>query len=240
MGESSVTKEKNTKMKKILEYLDLKTILIIALIILVLFMRMCEGSGEESDVEIVNIDGKKYEVVKHEIDTIIVPVEHTVFKEGKTIYRDTVIYVEIPSNVDTGAILKAYFSKVVYQDTLKLKDSLGYIAIRDTITRNSILNRYFDAKVNKTTIKETLIVKEPAVNQLYIGGVAGFDKTNIVNFLGPNFTLKTKEDKMYSLGVGYGLNNNISVQAGMSWKISLKKKTKKNKKKKTKKNEKNK
>ena len=59
---------------------------------------------------------------------------------------------------------------------LDISDSLCYITIKDTITKNSILNRLYDANVNKTTIKETLIVKDPPVNEVYIGGVAGFDK----------------------------------------------------------------
>lgn len=210
-------------MTKYLKIFDLKTLLILGLIIVILLMRMCDG-GNENDKKIVKIDGKKYEVVKHTIDTVIVPVKQTVFKEGKTIYKDVPIYVNVPPDVDTNQILKDFYSKVVYKDTIKLKDSLGYITITDTITKNSILNRLLDANINKTTVKETMIVKELPNNQVYIGGVVGFDRTNIVNFFGPNLVLKTKKDKMFSLGVGYGLNKNLNIQTGMYWKISLKKK----------------
>ena len=225
MGKSFVTKKKNKQMKKIFEYIDLKTLLIVGLVIVILFMRMCEGNGEEGK-NIVKIDGKKYEVIKHTIDTVIVPVQQTVYKKGETIYREKIVEIEKPIkiDIDTTKILEEFYSKFVYKDTLKLKDSLGYISVIDTITQNKILGRLFDAHINKTTIKETLIVKDLPNNQVYIGGVAGFDKTNIVNFLGPNLVLKTKKDKMFSLGVGYGLNNNLSVQAGMYWKLSFKKK----------------
>lgn len=210
-------------MTKHLKIFDLKTLLIIGLIVVILLMRMCDGETD-NEKKIVKIDGKKYEVIKHTVDTVIVPVKQTVYKEGKTIYKDNPIYINVPSDVDTTKILKEFYSKVVYKDTLKLKDSLGYIAITDTITKNSILNRLFDANINKTTVKETMIVKEIPRNQVYAGGVVGFDRTNIVNFLGPNLVLKTKKDKMFSFGVGYGLNKNLSVQTGMYWKISLKKK----------------
>lgn len=212
-------------MKTILEKIDLKTLLIIGLIVVIFLMRMCDGESEK-DKKIIKVDGKKYEVIKHTIDTIIVPVKQTVYKEGKTIYKEVPIYIQYPpeTKIDTAQILKEFYSKVVYKDTLKLKDSLGYITITDTITKNSILNRLFEANVNKTTVKETLIVKDLPTNQVYVGGVVGFDRTNIVNFVGPNFVLKTKKDKMFSFGFGYGLNNNVSVQAGMYWKISLKKK----------------
>jgi hypothetical protein len=202
---------------------DLKTLLIICLVFVIFLMRMCGGESPEVDPKIIKIDGKKYEVVKHKVDTIIVPVKQTEYRDGKTIYKDTIIYVQIPMKIDTNIILKDYFSKVVYVDTLKLKDSLGYVSLKDTITKNSILNRVFDAKINKTTIRETLVVKEPPVNEFYLGGVAGFDKTNIVNFLGPNLTIKTKKEKMFTFGVGYGLNRNITIQAGMLWKIKFKK-----------------
>lgn len=212
-------------MNELIKKIDLKTLLIVGLVVVILLMRMCEGDGD-SDKKIVKIDGKKYEVIKHTVDTVIVPVKQTVYKEGKTIYKEVPIYVQYPPDVkiDTTQILKEFYSKVVYKDTLKLKDSLGYITITDTISKNSILNRLYDANINKTTIKETLIVKDLPVNQVFAGGVAGFDKTNIVNFVGPTFVLKTKKDKMYSLGIGYGLNGNLSVQAGMYWKISFKKK----------------
>jgi hypothetical protein len=203
--------------------LDLKTLLIIGLVVVIFLMRMCSGESPEVDPKIIKIDGKKYEVVKHTVDTLIVPVTQTEYRDGKTIYVDSVIYVDVPAKVDTNSILKDYFSKVVYVDTLKLKDSLGYVSLRDTITKNSILNRVFDAKINKTTIRETLFVKEPPINEFYLGGVAGFDKTNIVNFLGPNLTIKTKKEKMFTFGVGYGLNRNITIQAGMLWKIKFKK-----------------
>ena len=226
MGENTVTEKEDNKMISLLKKLDLKTILIIGLIIVILLMRMCEGNGGEGEKKIVKIDGKKYEVIKHTVDTVIVPVTQTVYKKGETIFRERIVEIEKPTkvDVDTSKILEEFYSKFVYKDTLKLKDSLGYITVTDTITQNKILGRVFDAKVNKTTIKETLIVKDLPVNQVYVGGVAGFDKTNIVNFVGPNFVLKTKKDKMFSLGVGLGLNSGLAVQAGMYWKISFKKK----------------
>jgi len=212
-----------TTIKNIFDKMDLKTMLILGLIIVILFMRMCDGESDPNK-KTIKIDGKKYEVIKHDIDTLIVPVKETIFKKGETIFKEEIIYVDVPSKVDTNLILKDYFAKVVYKDTLKLKDSLGYITITDTITKNSILNRLYNTSINKTTIKETLIVKDLPRNQLYVGGLVGFDRTNIVNFLGPNLTLKTKKDKMFSLGGGLGLNKNLTIQAGMSWKISLRKK----------------
>ena len=124
---------------------------------------------------------------------------------------------------DTLQVVKDYYAKRVYIDTLKLADSLGYIVVNDTVSQNSLLGRLWNAQVNKTTIKETLIVKELPKNQVYIGLVGGFDRANVVNFAGPSLLLKTKTDKVYSIGVGYSADKVMSIQGGLYWKIKLKK-----------------
>lgn len=217
---------KERKLKTNMEFfkkLDLKTLAIIILVVVIFLMRMCNGGDVTNKGDIVKVDGKKYEVIKHEIDTITVPVIQTEYRDGKTIYSEKPVYINVPAKVDTASILKDYYAKYNYKDTLKLKDSLGYIAVFDTVTQNKILNRVFDAHVNKFTIKETLIVKELPKNQFFIGGVMGFDKVNLVNFVGPTFLFKTKKDKVYSLGVGYSLQKQLSIQGGLYWNIGKKK-----------------
>jgi hypothetical protein len=205
-----------------LKKIDLKTILILGLVIVILLMRSCDGGGDKPK-DIVKIDGKKYQVIKHVVDTQYVPTVQIEYRDGKTIYVDKPVYVPVPSDVDTTKILQDYYTKYTYKDTLNLKDSLGYISVIDTIYKNKIFKRTFDAHVNKITIKDILIVEPPSTNQFFIGGVAGFDKVNVVNFVGPTLVLKTKKDKMYSLGIGYSNSKSISIQGGMYWKIKLKK-----------------
>jgi hypothetical protein len=133
--------------------------------------------------------------------------------------------------VDSAAILKDYLSKVIYKDTLLLPDSLGTIALVDTITKNRILGRTFDAKVKQREIKETLIVKEPAKNQVYYGLNGGFNKADVVSHVGAGLMLKTKKDKLYQFGVGVtnrtvdGTNGSLSpfINFGTYWKIKVKK-----------------
>lgn len=209
-------------MFKTLLKLDLKSMLLIVLVLIIVLMRTCETQKVEP-VKTVKIDGKKYEVVKHDIDTFIQRKETIVYKKGKDIYHDTTIYVATPIDFDTLQVIKDYYAKRVYIDTLRLADSLGYIVVNDTVSQNSLLGRLWNAQVNKTTIKETLIVKELPKNQVYIGLVAGFDKQNVVNFAGPTLMLKTKTDKVYSIGVGYSASKEVSIQGGIYWKIKLKK-----------------
>ena len=206
-----------------LKKLDLKTILILALIIVILLMRACSSTGEHTKGDTVYVKGKKYVVIKHDIDTIYKPVTQVVYRPGEVIFIDKPVYVEVPSKVDTGAILQDYYTKFPYKDTLKLTEGLGFIAINDTIFKNKILNRTFDSHVNKITIKETLYLEQPPKVMAFIGGVAGFDRVNIVNFVGPSLLIKDKKDKIYSIGVGYSNAKTISIQGGIYWKIKLKK-----------------
>ena len=60
-------------------------------------------------------------------------------------------------------------------------------------------------------------------NQFFIGGVAGLDKVNVVNFVGPSFMLKTKQDRVFTIGVGYSNAKTISFQLGTYWLIKFKK-----------------
>lgn len=206
-------------------WFDLKTLTIIALIIIVFLMRMCSSdpfnSNGGSD-NVVKINGKKYTIVKRVVDTAYVPVYQTLHKPGDTIYVEVPIYIGVPADVDTAEILKDYFAKYVYKDTLRLKDSLGYIAIRDTIFKNRILDRFYDAKVNKIIVKETVFLDPVKRLELYLGGVIGFDKVDIINFAGPSAMLKDKKDRVYSIGIGYNNAKAISVQAGMYWKLKFK------------------
>jgi hypothetical protein len=212
----------NKTLTKILKTLDLKSIFIICLIIVILLMKTC-GDGKKIDHGQVTIDGKPYIVVKTQVDTIYKEVVLTQYKPGRTIYVDKPIYINVLPNIDTLEILREYFATYIYKDTLKLNENLGYVSITDTITRNKIKGRLFDAHINKIIIDSTIYVLEPPKRQLYIGGVAGFDKQNFLNFFGPSLAYKPKKDGLYTFGIGLNNNKSISLMGGIYWKIKLKK-----------------
>ena len=211
------------------KFLNLKNIAIALLIVVVVFQQ-CGGNKTKTG-EIVKVDGKKYELIKHEIDTFEVVKTKVVTKKGEDIYHETIKEVVIPTIVDTQALLKDYFAKNIYKDTLQLPDSLGTIAMIDTITQNKILGRTFNASVKQRTIKETLIVKELPKTQVYYGLTGGFNKADVVSNIGAGLLIKTKKDKIYNLGIGVanrvsdGTNGTLSpyIGGGVYWKIKFKK-----------------
>lgn len=214
------------------KYVNFKNIAIAALVLFIILQWINPG-GVMPGGKTIRIEGKKYEVIKHEIDTVDIIKTKIVTKKGDDIYHEVIVEkeVKVPTIIDTAALLKDYYSKVLYKDTLKLDGDLGIIALIDTISQNKILGRIWDAKIRERIIKEELIVKEPAKNQVFYGLNAGFNKEDYVSAIGAGIILKTKKDKIYQLGVGVnnrttdGTNGSFSpyVGAGVYWKIKLKK-----------------
>lgn len=214
----------NSQIKVVLDKikkLDLKTLLIIGLIVVILLMRACSGDGDSTKPETIRVNGHKYEVVDKKVDTVYVPKDTIVYRPGKTIWKDKPVYIDVPANVDTTAILKDYYSTIVYKDTLKLNEDMGYVTVTDTVSKNAIIGRLWNAKLKQKVINNTTIVKEPARVQLYIGGTLGVDRNSPINFIGPTLMLKTKSDRVYTVSAGYGLDHTVIVQGGLLWKIKL-------------------
>ena len=214
-------------MKKLL---NLKNIALVLLIAIVVFQQC--GGNKKTTGEIVKVDGKKYELIKHEIDTVEIVKTKVVTKKGEDIYHETIKEVIIPTIVDTQSLLHDYFAKNIYKDTLQLPDSLGTVSLIDTITQNKILGRTFNASVKQRTIKETLIVKELPKTQVYYGFMGGFNKVDVVSNIGAGALIKTKKDKIYQLGIGVankvgsdGTSGVLSpfISGGVFWKIKFKK-----------------
>jgi hypothetical protein len=211
--------------------LNFKNIAIAVLIIFVLLEWFNPGGVMPGKK--VFIAGKAYEVIKHDIDTVDIVKTKIVTKKGEDIYHETIVEKEviIPAVIDTMALLKDYYSKVLYKDTLVLPDSLGIVALNDTISQNKILGRTFNASVKQRTIKETTIVKELPKTKLFYGLEGGFNKADFVSSVGAGVLINTKKDKIYQLGLGVtnqttdGINGGFSpyIRGGVYWKIKLKK-----------------
>lgn len=197
----------------------ISTLIIIGLLLIMIFV--FKTNGNEVKGKTVYVNGNPYEVVKHVVDTQYVNQYKTVFKEGKDIYVDKVIYIDVPDIVDTTAILKNYYSKVVYDDTLKLDEKMGFISVKDTVFQNRIFSRKWTTSINKMYIRDSIFLKELPKNEFFIGGMVGYG--NFVPYIGPSFLLKNKKEDIYNLNIGFDLNRNLLYQIGFTKKIKLKK-----------------
>ena len=197
----------------------ISTAIIIGLVLIMIFV--FKNSDNDVKGKTVYVNGKPYEVVKHVVDTQYVNQYKTVVKDGKTIYIDTIIYVKVPMDVDTAKVLNDYYSKVAYDDTLKLDDKLGFVSVKDTISQNSIQYRKWTTSINKMYIRDSIFLKELPKNEFFIGGMVGYGSSTL--YIGPSLMLKNKKEDIYNLNIGLDLNKTLLYQVGFAKKIKFKK-----------------
>jgi hypothetical protein len=193
-------------MKKLLSVKNIAIVVLVALVMVKWF----------SPRETVYID-KPYEVVKSTKDTVTVVKTEVVFKKGNTVYEKVTVEKEVvvAAVVDTMSILKQYYSRVGYQDTLRLSE--GSVSVLDSITENRIFARSFIASIKPRLEikKDTVMVKEPTKTKIYYGPEGGLNTTNVVSHLGIAVLVKSKKDVMYNLGIG--LSSQVVGSKLQSW-----------------------
>ena len=153
--------------------------------------------------KIVKVDGKKYEVIASKSDTEYITKTEKKYVKGEDIYHDTTIYVEVPADVDTAAILADFYAKNVFTDTFKIE--YGKFVIRDTIQFNRVLGRSYYADLVVPVITNTQIVKERPKVQVFAGVGAGVYGYNISE-VSAHLFLKTKKNTLFGVGAGVADN----------------------------------
>jgi hypothetical protein len=210
-------------------YKNFRNILIVLLIAAVVLMRVFQPTPVDLK-EYIKIGGKEYELLSKKVDTVLVPVHDTIPEYVPKYIKGKTEYIPVPANVDTLAILKDYYTKYSYNDTVKV-NTYGSGIISDEVTQNKIVNRSIIWDLKIPIVKETITVKELPKNQIYIGGGVGLDKVNLFNQVSAGFLLKTKSDKIYGVSVGIS-NTNINslqpeitpfIEGSLYWKIRLRK-----------------
>ncbi len=220
---------------------DLKTILILVLIV-VLLLRSC--GGNEVGKEIIKVGGKDYELLEQKVDTIF--IEKTVKVPTyipKYITKVVTETVQVPIHIDTLKIVQDYFTRYEVKDTLNLTydfpkgvtdslgnkpaPSLGYGILTDVLSQNQIQSRDIEWFFQIPTIYNTTIVKELPKKELYWGVFSGFNKTDVINNVGVGLLYKNKKMNVYQIGLGVNNNSNTSqltpfISVGMYWKIGKK------------------
>jgi hypothetical protein len=180
---------------------------IILLLLILLYRAECGSPVIPIGTKKVVVDGKKYDVIKEITDTQY--VKYTEKGETDTVVHDTTIYVQVPvlDSVKLDSLVKLYYAKNVYSDTLKL--NYGSIYVQDSVQFNKIFGRKWSADFLIPSEKKTLIVKEPAKNQVYFGAGVAYG-TSVTPSVG--LMLKTKQERIY--GVSLGVNNGLPVYGG--------------------------
>tara|TARA_R110000787_G_scaffold28342_1_gene77505 strand:+ start:443 stop:1033 length:591 start_codon:yes stop_codon:yes gene_type:complete len=194
-------------LKKIFK--NIQSLLIVVLVVIILFMRGCSNNRDQTPLPEPTITAEvkvKWDTLK--IDSLVyIPQWRT---------KIETIHDTIPADIDTLDILKDYYAKYFYTDTLDL-DSLGNIVISDTISQNSIVFREIQPNVliPTTTITNTVYIN----NREFYGGFGIKGKSDQLNYLGGELLFKTKNKQAYSIGIGVNQEFQPVLGFGMYWKI---------------------
>lgn len=191
---------------------------IILFLAILLFKAECGKPAQKG--EDIKVNGKKYELIDKKIDTVLVPVKpDVVYRDGKTIYKDTTIYQNVPilgtSSLSDelmknhyDSILMEHFAKKVFTDTIRF-GSYGNVYIRDTLQENAILSRKANSDLIFPNVRETITVKEKPKNQLYLGAKS-IVVNNTIEAIGTGVMLKSKRDRLFGFGALIDRQKNVN------------------------------
>ena len=190
---------------------NIQTLLIVALVAIIFFMRSCGGGETITEPKIITKTETKW-------DTINV-VKEVYVPKWKTKIVTQIDSILINTPIDTLEVLKDYYAKNVYIDEINL-DSLGIITITDTIYKNTVWKRAVESNI---LIPTTTVTEEIYINnrEFYYGlGLQG--RSDQINYLGGELLYKNKNKQIYGLGIGVNQDFKPVISGRLYWKIGNK------------------
>ncbi len=190
---------------------------ILALVLVILFLKMCSGKKCPS-VEVVKIEtDTQYVKVTETVERYMPPVTKYIPYNNIIYKTDSLVEYQFV-DVDTAAILKDYFATRFYSDTIR--NDYGYIVIPDSVRENRIVSRAPKWNLSIPIVTNTITVKEKERNQIYLGLTGIGNKDNI--YPGASLMLKTKKDFIIEGGALIGTDGKLLYQGGMKFLIRVK------------------
>ena len=118
--------------------------------------------------------------------------------------------------IDTVSILKDYYAKYFYTDTIKI-DTLGTIIVNDTVTRNLISMRDVQSNIfiPTTTITNTVYLYK----REFYGGISVGSTNQAVQNINAELLYINKKRQSYGFGVGLNPQFQPVYTVRMYWKI---------------------
>ena len=190
---------------------NIQTLLVVVLAALLLYQKGC-SSTPPVEPEVIT------EVVTR-WDTLKVATKEYVPKY----IRKTVVEIDtfqVP--IDTISILKDYYAKYFYTDTIRV-DSLGFIVINDTVTRNLISKRDVQSNIfiPTTTINNTIyLYKREFFGGISVGGMKSqVQNESPINYISGELMYVNKKRNVYGFGLGVDKDFLPIVSGRLYWKI---------------------
>ena len=131
--------------------------------------------------------------------------------------RKTIVDIDtFQAPIDTVSILKDYYAKYFYTDTIKI-DTLGTIIVNDTVTRNLISMRDVQSNIfiPTTTITNTVYLYK----REFYGGISVGSTNQAVQNINAELLYINKKRQSYGFGVGLNPKWQPVYTVRMYWKI---------------------
>ena len=184
---------------------NIQTLLIVVLAVLLWLQKSCSSTPPVEPKVIT-------EVVTH-WDTVKVETTEYVPK----IIEKVVVDIDTFSTpIDTVSVLKDYYAKYFYTDTIQI-DTLGSIIINDTITRNLIAMRDVQSNIfiPTTTITNTVYLYK----REFFGGISVGGNSQMIQNINGEFLYVNKKRNAYGFGIGLNPDFQPVYTVRMYWKI---------------------
>jgi len=184
---------------------NIQTLLIVVLAALLLGQKGCSSTPPVEPQTITEVVTRW--------DTLKVATKEYVPKYIKK----TVVNIDtFQAPIDTMSILRDYYAKYFYTDTIKV-DSLGFIVINDTVTRNLISKRDVQSNIfiPTTTITNTTYLYK---RELFWGASISGNQEQIQSING-ELMYVSKKRNAYGFGVGVDQNFQPIFTGRLYWKI---------------------
>ena len=190
---------------------NIQTLLVVVLAALLFFQRGC-SSTPPVEPKVITEVVTKWDTVKVE-QTEYVP----------QIIEKVVINIDTFSTpIDTVSVLKDYYAKYFYTDTIQL-DTLGSIIVNDTITRNLISFRDVQSNIfipTTTITNTTYLYKREFFGGISVGGMINpVQNESPINYISGELMYVNKKRNVYGFGLGVD-NDFLPIVSGrLYWKI---------------------
>ena len=190
---------------------NIQTLLVVVLAALLFFQRGC-SSTPPVEPKVITEVVTKWDTVKVE-QTEYVP----------QIIEKVVINIDTFSTpIDTVSVLKDYYAKYFYTDTIQL-DTLGSIIVNDTITRNLISFRDVQSNIfipTTTITNTTYLYKRELFWGVAVGGMINpVQNESPINYISGELMYVNKKRNVYGFGLGVDKDFFPIVSGRLYWKI---------------------
>ena len=190
---------------------NIQTLLVVVLAALLFFQRGC-SSTPPVEPKVITEVVTKWDTVKVE-QTEYVP----------QIIEKVVVNIDTFSTpIDTVSVLKDYYAKYFYTDTIQL-DTLGSIIVNDTITRNLISFRDVQSNIfipTTTITNTTYLYKREFFGGISVGGMINpVQNESPINYISGELMYVNKKRNVYGFGLGVDKDFFPIISGRLYWKI---------------------